>query len=238
MLINSYLGVSIYLVEGNTFAHMPAIKWPNGNDQLKVPSRIAYPADNPSFTMSSPCWGFGVEPDMMAYSLTKLFLDSNAESTEFDDQVLRQRVSLGNPQQALHPDRNKPPVDVVADYLSHVLNFVWGVLRREMGISLDNLPVHLQFTIPATWSDRGRALSKQAILRAWDVKRPWDTFKEMSESDAAAESVHNQLMRNTKLQTGDRVLVCDCGSGTVVRLLLPAFPPRLEFEYQGALLTI
>ncbi|KAJ5412667.1 actin-like ATPase domain-containing protein [Penicillium crustosum] len=59
--------------------------------------------------MSSPCWGFGIESDMGAYSLTKRFLDSSAESTEFDDQVLRQTDSLGNPQQALHHNRNNPP---------------------------------------------------------------------------------------------------------------------------------
>lgn len=107
--MNSYLGVSIYLVEGNTFTQMPDIKWPNGDYQLKVPSKTAYPTDNPSFTMSSPCWGFGIESDMGAYSLTKRFLDSSAESTEFDDQVLRQTDSLGNPQQALHHNRNNPP---------------------------------------------------------------------------------------------------------------------------------
>ncbi|KAJ5187904.1 actin-like ATPase domain-containing protein [Penicillium cf. viridicatum] len=80
--------------------------------------------------MLSPCWGFNILPNMEAYSLTKLFLDSNAELAEFDDQVLQQTVSLGNPNQTLHPDKDKPPMDVVVDYLSHVLNFVLTLMSE------------------------------------------------------------------------------------------------------------
>lgn len=164
---------------------------------------------------------------MRAYSLTKLFLDSNADLAEFDDQILQQAVSLGNPHQALHPDKNKAPVDVVADYLSHVLKFVWKVIQKDSDPSLNHLPIDLQFTIPATWSDWGRTLSRQAVVQAWDFKRPQDTLTVMSEPDAAAESVHAQLKEKAMLETGDGILVCDCGSGTVVRLLFPAFPPLL-----------
>ncbi|KAJ5976713.1 actin-like ATPase domain-containing protein [Penicillium viridicatum] len=112
----SSTGVSIYLVEGETVIRGANIEWPCGGDELKLPSRIAYRVDNRSFT---------------AYSFTKLFLDSNAELAEFDDQILQQTASLGNPDQNLHPDRDKPPVDVVADYLSNVLNFVWEALQQD-----------------------------------------------------------------------------------------------------------
>lgn len=194
--------------------------------------------------MLSPCWGFGVLPNMEAYSLTKLFLDSNAELAEFDDQVLQQTVSLGNPDQTLHPDKDKPPIDVVVDYLSHVLNFVWETIQNDLGQRLNHLPVDLRFTIPATWSDRGLELSEEALIRAWDFKRPQDILTLMSEPDAAAESVHAQLKENDMLQTGDGILVCDCGSGTVVRFpptpspASPNIPSRLEFKYQEALLII
>ncbi|CAI7668568.1 unnamed protein product [Penicillium viridicatum] len=165
--------------------------------------------------MDSPSWGFDIHPNMQAYSLTKLFLDSNAELAEFDDQILQQTTSLGNPDQNLHPDRDKPPVDVVADYLSEVLNFVWKTLKKDLGLRLGHLPVDLRFTIPAIWSDRGRELSEEAVIRAWNFKRPQDRLTLMSEPEAAAESVHAQLKEEGMLQTGDGILVCDCGGGTV-----------------------
>lgn len=54
-------------------------------------------------------WGFNILPNMEAYSLTKLFLDSNAELVEFDDKVLQQTVSLGHPNQTLQPEKENPP---------------------------------------------------------------------------------------------------------------------------------
>ncbi|KAJ5466175.1 actin-like ATPase domain-containing protein [Penicillium desertorum] len=171
--------------------------------------------------MLSPYWGFSISPDMRAYSLTKLFLDSS--TAEFDDQVLKQRLSLGNPDQVLHPDKNRAPVDIVTDYLSHVLNFVWRALRSKFGLELNSLPVQLQFSIPATWSEQGNRLSRHAILQAWDFRRPQDRLTMMSEPEAAAKSVHADLRSNSMLQTGDGILVCDCGSGTVVRLPVPVF---------------
>ncbi|KAJ5509810.1 actin-like ATPase domain-containing protein [Penicillium freii] len=180
--------------------------------------------------MDSPSWGFDIHPNMQAYSLTRLFLDSNAELAEFDDQILQQTTSLGNPDQNLHPDRDKPPVDVVADYLSEVLNFVWKTLKKDLGLRLGHLPVDLRFTIPAIWSDRGRELSEEAVIRAWNFKRPQDRLTLMSEPEAAAESVHAQLKEEGMLQTGDGILVCDCGGGTVVRLLFLPIPLTIGIE--------
>lgn len=115
-------------------------------------------------------------------------------------------------------------MDVVVDYLSHVLNFVWVTIQKDLGLRLSHLPVDLRFTIPVTRSDRGRELSEEAVIRAWNFKRPQDRLTLMSEPDAAAESVHAQLKEEATLQTGDGILVCDCGSGTVVRLLAPHSP--------------
>ncbi|KAJ6191023.1 actin-like ATPase domain-containing protein [Penicillium mononematosum] len=190
-LIKCHLGVRIYFVEDNVATPEEHVPWPSGGDQLKVPSRIAYPVDNPSFTMLSPCWGFTISPDMRAYSLTKLFLDSN--TADFDDQVLKQRLFLGNPDQVLHPDKNRAPVDIVTDYLSHVLNFVWRALQNKLGLELNSLPVVLQFSVPATWSEQGQRLSRHAVLQAWDFRRPQDRLTMMSEPEAAAKNWRRDL---------------------------------------------
>ncbi|CAI7630140.1 unnamed protein product [Penicillium glandicola] len=221
--------LSIYLVQGGTVTP-GTIEWRSRGNALKVPSRIAYPVDNRNFSMPSPNWGFDIDPDMRAYSFTKLLLDTNVQLAEFDDQILGQTVSLDNPYQVFHPDKYKAPVHVVIDYLSHVLEFVWNKIKDDSFLSL---PVDLRYSIPATWSEQGKNLSRHAVTQAWKFKRPQDTLTLTSEPEAAAESVYDQLKYNHMFQTGDGVLVCDCGSGTVVRALVPASPPGLESYYQG-----
>ena len=171
--------------------------------------------------MPSSCWGFEIHPDMKACSWTKLLLDHNAELAKFDDEVLKAAVSLG----IFHPASDKSPVEVITDYLQHVLSYAWRVIRQKFGVALDRLPINLQFTVPAIWSQESRVLSEQAVTQAWRGKRPQDTLTLMSEPEAAAEVVYK--LHRSELKVGDGVLICDCGGGTVVCLHL-IFPPRLE----------
>lgn len=60
-------------------------------------------------------------------------LDHNAELAEFADEMLRTAVSL----ELFHPESGKAPVEVVADYLRHVLTFAWGVIGEEFGVLVD-----------------------------------------------------------------------------------------------------
>ncbi|PLN84995.1 hypothetical protein BDW42DRAFT_198860 [Aspergillus taichungensis] len=194
-------GISVILVEGQdgTTCSGCVTQWLSGANQPKVPSRIAYARNNPSFSMPSSCWGFEIQPNMNACSWTKLLLDHKAELAEFDDEVLRAAVSLG----MFHP----------ANYLQHVLNFAWRTIRQELGVALDRLPINLLFTVPAMWFQKSRILSNQAVTRAWRDKRPQDTITLMSEPEAAAEAVYK--LHRSELQVGDGVLICDCGGGTV-----------------------
>lgn len=209
-----HLGASFILVEGKTGAiRVRPITWrENNTSQWKVASRIAYARDNPPFSMSSSCWGFEIHPDMKACSWTKLRLDSNAELAKFDDEALRKVASQG----ISHTTSGKEPVDVVADYLQHVLNYAWRIIRQELGVPLNRFAIDLQFTVPATWSQKARELSERAVTRAWCDKRPQDTLTLMSEPEAAAEVVHEML--RPELKVGDGILICDSGGGTVVCL--------------------
>ncbi|KAJ5938908.1 actin-like ATPase domain-containing protein [Penicillium verhagenii] len=164
--------------------------------------------------MRSSHWGFDVQHDMRAYWWTKLFLDSHAELAEFDDHVLKRTVSLDIPHQSLPPGCDKAPVKIIADYLNHVLRFVWKLIwRRYPGLNSVDFTVDLVYTIPATWSEQGERLSREAVARAWDFKRPEDTLTVMREPDAAAETVYRNLKDD--LRFGDGILICDCGGGTV-----------------------
>lgn len=210
--MTSYLGISVIIVEGQTGAtrYEFITQWLSGGNQPKFPSRIAYSRNNPSFSMPSSCWGVEIHPDMNACSWTKLLLDQNAELTEFDDEVLRTAVSSG----IFDLASGKAPVEIITDYLQHVLSFAWGIIRQKFGVSLDHLPINLQFTVPATWAQESRVLSKQAVTQAWRGKRSQDTVTLMSEPEAAAEAVYKLL--RSELKVGDGILICDCGGGTVV----------------------
>ncbi|KAJ5945561.1 actin-like ATPase domain-containing protein [Penicillium verhagenii] len=206
-------GVSV-AVFGSNGLYEEIIQWPPNHDVPKVPSRIAYPVDNQSFPMHSSHWGFDVQNHMRAYWWTKLFLDSHAELAEFDDHVLKRTVSLDIPHQSLPPDSDRAPVNIITDYLTHVLKYVWKLIwRRYAGLNSVNFTVDLLYTIPATWSEQGERLSREAVARAWNFKRPEDTLTIMREPDAAAESVYQKLKDD--IQVGDGILICDCGGGTV-----------------------
>lgn len=223
-----HLGVSLIFVEGKTGAiRVMPITWREGDtNQWKVDSRIAYAHDNPSFSMSSSCWGFEIHPDMKACSWTKLRLDRKTKLAKFDDEVLRKVASQG----ISHTTSGKEPVEVVTDYLQYVLNHVWGIIRQELDVPLDKFAIDLQLTVPATWSQDARKLGKQAVTRAWRDKRPQDTLTLMSESEAAAKVVHEML--RPELKVGDGILICDSGGGTVVYLF------HLMFYDERGVLTV
>ncbi|PKX99980.1 actin-like ATPase domain-containing protein [Aspergillus campestris IBT 28561] len=181
--------------------------WRKASAARKVPSSIAYQSDNSSFSMRSPCWGFEIEHEMKAYSWTKLLLDDHVEPAQFDDQILRNTVSRG----IVRPGQ-KEPVDVVADYLKHVLDYACRFMRLQVP-GFGQVPVDVRFAVPATWSQKARQLSERAMTHAWGDRGPQSTLAFMSEPEAAAEVIYRQF--GPQLKAGDGILICDCGGGTV-----------------------
>lgn len=197
---------------------------PNNEAYRKIPSRIAFLADNPSFSMKSTCWGFDVDPNMNSYFWTKLLLHDNSSLDEFDDEVLMNTTLQGDLHPALFPVNCQYAEQVITEYLRHVLEFTWEELKQNLDIKLDSASVHLQFTFPASWSQKARALIRRAVTNAWGFKRDQDTLgTDLSESEAAAKAVfdYRQIQSDSefKANRGDGILICDCGGGTVVCLL-------------------
>lgn len=205
--------VSVFSVQGQGRDSLFDVKfidtWWKASEARKVPSRIAFQSDNLSFSMRSPCWGFEIEHDMKAYSWTKLLLDDHVEPAKFDDEILRSTVSGG----IVRPGQ-KEPVDVVADYLKHVLDEACRFMRLQVP-GFGQVPVDVRFAIPATWSQKARKLSERAMTHAWGDRGPQSTLSLMSEPEAAAEVIYKQF--RPQLKAGDGILICDCGGGTVVR---------------------
>jgi hypothetical protein len=196
--------------------------WPSSNetrvDAIKVPSRIAFPVDNPSFSMRSTHWGFGINPGMNSYFWTKLLLEEHTGLGEFDDEVLMSTALKGDLHPAFRSVDCQDPEKVILDYLGHVLEFTRGHLKERPDINFDFASVHLQFTTPASWSKKAQELSEWAVKRAWWFRRNHDTLTVLSEPEAASKAICQSLQGEFK--TGDGILICDCGGGTVVSLYL------------------
>ncbi|PLN76212.1 actin-like ATPase domain-containing protein [Aspergillus taichungensis] len=187
---------SFFLAEGQTdLSALDFIRtWPGNIESSKLPSSIAYQCDNSSFSMRSPCWGFELEHGMNAYSWTKLLLDGLEASADFDDEILTSMTS----HEIVHPGQ-KQAVEVVSDYLRHVLVYAWSFMRSHISC-FDQVPRDVRFTVPATWSQEARDSTERAVAQQWVGRGPEDTLATLFEPEAAAR---------------DGILVCDCGGGTV-----------------------
>ncbi|KAH8702220.1 Hsp70 family protein [Talaromyces proteolyticus] len=211
--------------------------WPGtGRDTdhvWKTPSCIAYPDENKS--LGKRKWGFQVEPGHKCYSWTKLLLDKNAPLTKYDDPMLEKATKSGIMQ--LPP--GKDAVGVVADFLTSVYEHIMHILEKGLAEEILGMSaIEFWFTMPAIWSDKAQAATREAAKRAGfgpRPERPLDTIYMITEPEAAAIAA---LTRSTTdivsvpVKSGDGVLVCDCGGGTVdiTTYLISETKPRLSFE--------
>lgn len=114
-----------------------------------------------------------------------------------------------------HPDLvNKEPVDLAADYLKEIRNYIVNVvLPKEFGQNfLANQPLKYVLTVPAIWSDKARDLTKKAAVQARISEEDLDLITEPE----AAALYCSTLCHEVDLVDGDYFLVCDAGGGTVV----------------------
>src|SRR5436305_564037 len=104
--------------------------WPYGATTTeyleKVPSQIAYAKENEERGLEDDRWGYGVEAGMRSYCWTKLLLDQNAAVTDYDDPSLREAAGGAG----LKIPLGRTPVDVVADYLTHLYKHCMDRLER------------------------------------------------------------------------------------------------------------
>lgn len=118
--------------------------------------------------------------------------------------------------QWMHPELpHKDAVRFVADYLEQIKNHIFSVtFPRHFGDDFMNRqPVRYVITVPAIWSDKAKALTREAAVLAGIQEQDLDL---VTEPEAAALFCAT-LSSETSLEDGDHFLVCDAGGGTVVR---------------------
>ncbi|KAH7304134.1 hypothetical protein B0I35DRAFT_152542 [Stachybotrys elegans] len=151
---------------------------------------------------------------MTSCSWTKLLLDTSAETQEYDD------PSLGNAAGSVlfHLPAGKSAQQVCQDFLAQVYRHVMQALEAHYPAHLSITPVEFYFTMPAIWTDRAQAATKDAARGAGFGSRSLDTIHMITEPEAAAIAALKEELSPGSLNAakiGDNFLVLDCGGGTV-----------------------
>lgn len=181
-------------------------QWPNPMLQYleKTPTILSYHT-------TPPKWGGSVKPQHnLQISHFKLGLEASVLS-HYGSQALHSPYGFGK-----HPGLpNKEPVDFATDFLTSICKHLHKVcLPREFGNEfLLNQQITYVITIPAIWSDHAKALTRRAASQAVGV--PDDKLILVPEPEAAALFCAT-MCTEVDLKSGDCLLVCDAGGGTVV----------------------
>ncbi|KAH3949858.1 hypothetical protein HBH53_083220 [Parastagonospora nodorum] len=183
--------------------------WPSAHTKIgtkeKVPSEIAL--HDPSK------WGALIPSNVQRHMWTKLELDR--KRTGEVSKILRE-LSLDDEV----PSRK--PVDIIADYLTHVKDQLIKNLDRQYGKEVwRTLPITLVVTVPAVWSDSAKDSTLQAVRNAGFSTSCFPKLKRTmlaTEPEAAAIYTIQSLrgsVQDEQFAVGDGFIVCDMGGGTV-----------------------
>ncbi|KAF2192229.1 hypothetical protein K469DRAFT_620267 [Zopfia rhizophila CBS 207.26] len=223
--------------------------WPPRVTSEKVPSEISYsPAPG-----RERQWGYDIsqpaDMDRGALKLrwTKLELDQQGRTEELrmilDALNGMKNLSLTEIERS-HGIPDYPamsPVDIVADYLSKVREYLLETLPRDHGVAreyLDTIDIDLVITVPAIWSDAAKNRTFRAVQKAQFDQRHFKRLRNIilvSEPEAAAFYAlrsHKLHEEDESMVPGDCFVVCDAGGGTVdlISYTVKQVHPVLQLE--------
>jgi molecular chaperone DnaK (HSP70) len=123
---------------------------------------------------------------------------------------------------------NKSPLDIATDYLTEIQRHIHDEYFPSIypTVWLKNQSFDYVITVPAIWTEKAKALTRQAAVRAGI---PDASLVFTTEPEAAALYCAT-LCTSVDLGTGDRFLVCDVGGGTVVNFRKASFDNRISFH--------
>ncbi|EPS39914.1 hypothetical protein H072_6309 [Dactylellina haptotyla CBS 200.50] len=195
----------------------------------KTPTVIAYGSENGQDRNS---WGYQVVPNMKSCSWTKLLLDTSAETAEYDDPSLRE--AAGSSLLRLPP--GKDAQTACQDFLKEIYDFLVRSLKAKMGAEVFHItPMECYLTMPAIWTDKAQAATRNAAIGAGFGSRSFDTIRMITEPEAAAIATLKRDLRPNSINAakpGDNILILDCGGGTVdiTTYTITRTYPQIGFE--------
>ncbi|KAK0717343.1 hypothetical protein B0T26DRAFT_775631 [Lasiosphaeria miniovina] len=151
---------------------------------------------------------------MKTYTWTKLLLDDRALATEYDDPDLNKAAGNG----LMKLPKGRTAKEVITEYLRGIHAMYKRAVIDWIGEDkLQNLPVDYWLTVPATWSERAKLLTKAAALDASFGSKPNDRLLLIPEPEAAAHLALKSSMHHIEdlIDEKSGVMVSDMGGGTV-----------------------
>lgn len=257
----TYSGLSFAYSNATDFKDIfPWTKYPGSSSHgaehcVKAPTQVAFADENPE--LEENAWGYQVEAGydslfsvlrfehylthnhhrMRTCAWTKLLLDKSSLASVHDDPDLY----LSQGMDILHLPKGRSAKDVATEYLKGMKRMFDTAVKEHLGAqNIDHLPIDFWLTVPASWSEKAKMLTKSAATDAGFATRPIDRIMLISEPEAAAQlalksSLH-RLEDFVKVctplsaewpgfclvpfltfgQPNTGVMICDCGGGTVV----------------------
>ncbi|KAG4261638.1 hypothetical protein FPRO04_13137 [Fusarium proliferatum] len=214
----TYSGLSFALSNAADFKDIhPWTKYPGSSTHIaehchKAPSWVAFKDENPD--LDENAWGYQIEPGMKTYAWTKLLLDDQALATEYDDPDLNKAAGNG----LMRLPAGRTAKDVVTEYLKGMHSMYKKAVIEKIGEDiLEEMPVDFWLTVPATWTERAKLITRAAALDAGFASRPIDRLSLITEPDAAAHMALKSSIHHVEdlIDVGTGVMVCDLGGGTV-----------------------
>lgn len=120
---------------------------------------------------------------MKTYAWTKLLLDNSSLQSDYDDPELY----LTSGAELMQLPSGKSAKDVATEFLRGMHEMFQDAVIDRLGANkLDNLPTEFWLTVPATWSEKAKLLTKKAAHDAGFGKRSIDQVMLIAEPEAAA----------------------------------------------------
>ncbi|KAH0552832.1 hypothetical protein GP486_006968 [Trichoglossum hirsutum] len=226
-------------------------EWGGEETSSKVPSIISFSPIHWGLDLlnflreTSPGEGEGVGRDAGALVWTKLELEQQERPDELR-MILEALIgmndldyskivgSAGLPQ---YPA--KDPVDIVAEYLSKVREYlVQTILGDYSPEYLSTTPVDLVITVPTVWKDEAKDRIFHAIQKAGFTRRAFRMLQDIilvTEPEAAAVYSLRSLLQYEDedfIGPGECFVMCDAGGGTVdlISYRVRQLSPTLELD--------
>lgn len=184
----TYSGLSFALSNATDFKDIfPWTKYPGSSSHgaehcVKAPTRVAFMDENPE--LDDNAWGYQVEPGMKTYAWTKLLLDKSSLMSEYDDPDLY----LPGGMDIMQLPKGRSAKDVATEYLRGMKAMFDDAVKEHLGShKMEDLPIEFWLTVPASWSEKAKLLTKSAARDAGFAARRMDKIMLISEPEAAAQ---------------------------------------------------
>ncbi|KAF5663106.1 Hsp70 chaperone protein [Fusarium heterosporum] len=179
------------------------------SDVEKAPTQLYYDSNGENVK-----WGFSIPSDKEPLKWFKLLLldPKDLPADVAGSSQLQEARRLCN-------RINKGPIELIATFLRKLWDHSLISIKRAIGTDLvKRTKLHVVITLPAIWPPYAQQRMKQAAQQSGILD--WrsagaTTLRFISEPEAAALVTIKDLAKRSTIQTGDTIVVCDAGGGTV-----------------------